>query len=788
MKNSKPALLNNYLKTGLRFLWKTRRFSSINILGLTVGITTCWMCFFYLYDELSFDSFNENRDRLYRVTQEIIIEGDLYKLEGGSYIMGEEFPAKIPQIEQMTRYKSASAILEVGQENVYERIHFADQGLFEMFDIQVIEGQYQSFGSPDNILISTHMSLKLNMGLEELVLNYQGEDKRFQVIGIYEDLPHNSTIRPDIILPFSYYASRTKGDRLTNWYDFNMNALVMLQDPADKLLVEQQMTQVVAASLGEEINEKMTLQPYSEIHLDTTYRNGNGLKATADLDILWIAGIVGLLCLLISAINYSNFSLGNYIVRSKEVAVRKVIGAHSQSVFGQFICESMISTILAAGLSVVALLILMPYFADFMGKSYLTFQDMFQMDLILGAAFILVLVSLISGLYPSVILSGFKISEALRGRQKIGTGSLLSKYYLSLQFGLAIFLIVGMLAATRQFDFLIDFDLGYEDQNVITLDLPKTDDATLARFQVALQSIPGVLKLAPNSGYNGTDFRYNENRHETRHIVVSDQFIPALDIEVIQGRNFDSKLTMDINNSIIVNETLVKMLGLEDPIGQSIPFHYGEFKNPTIVGVVKDFHFFSPKYEKMPLVMYQSPQYAMHNMLIKLDATAGGDVVYQIEKAWQKEFSPYPAEIAWLDDYNRAEMAVEKRVKEIATTGSLIAVFLAALGLMSMVGTHINQRMKEISIRKITGASATSLFALFGKKFAGWIMVGFVLGCLPAYYFVADWLSNYPSKIELSWTFALVALGVCTLVFLITMLLQLTKVSRANPVVFLRDE
>lgn len=760
----------------------------MNILGLTVGITTCWMCFFYLYDEISFDRFNKNRDRLFRVTQEVVIEGDLFKFDGGSYIMGEEFPARIPQIEQMTRYKSASAILQVGEENVFENVHFADLGLFSMLDIHVVEGQYFNFGSPDNILISASMAIKLNIGLEEIELNYQGANKRFQVIGIYDDLPHNSTVRPEILLPFSYYATRTEKRRLKNWHDYNMNALIMLRDADDKTLVEQQMTQIVAGGPNEKSSEKLKLQPYPEIHLDPTYRNGNGLKATADMDILWVAGIVGLLCLLISAINYSNFSLGNYLVRSREVAIRKVIGAHQPSVFMQFIFESMISTVIAAVLALIALIGLLPYFADFMDKSYLSFQDLFQADLIAGGAVILLLITLVSGVYPAMVLSGFKVSQALRGKEKIGERSILSKFYLTLQFGLAIFLIIGMLAANRQFDFLIDFDLGYDDKDVITLDIPKDDGASLERLKSALIAMPGVQYFAPNSGYNGTDFTYNDNRVSTRHIVVNDQFIEALKIKVLQGRNFDPNLSTDVENAVIVNETFVKTLGLAEPLGMHIPFEYGEFKNPVIIGVVKDFHFFSPKYEKMPLVMYQSPQYVLHNMLIKLDPNTGSETIFNIEKAWKKEYSPYPISLTWLNDYNRNEMAIEQRVKRIATTGSLIAVFLAALGLMSMVGTHINQRMKEISIRKISGATATNLYLQFSKKYVWWILGGFLLGCLPAYYWVSEWLNNYPSKIDLSWDLAVVALIICTIIFVITMVAQLTRVATANPVTFLRDE
>lgn len=788
MKNSKLALLNNYLKTALRFLWKTRKFSAINIFGLVIGIVTCWMCFFYLYDEISYDQFNKNKDRIFRITQEVNVRGNLLKMSGASYKMGEQFPEHIPHIESMSRFKSAFGILNMGDESIFQSMHFADPGLFKMIDFKLLEGNYLNFGSPDNILISASLATKMQVDLEEVSVIYQNEDKRFNVIGIFQDLPHNSTIRPDMILPFAYYAARSDEAELKEWYNLNMNALIMLKDKTHKSLVEEQMTELVNGQSNEENEDKFTLQPYSEIHLDTTYRNGNGLQATADIDILWIAGVVGLLCLLISAINYSNFSIGNYLVRAKEVAVRKVVGAHQQSVFIQFIFESIINTSIAAVLSILVLFFTLPFFTEFMDKSYLNAMDLFTSDLFLGAMGVIVFIALVAGLYPALVLSGFKVNAALKGKQKLGKGNFLSKMYLSLQFSLAIFLIIGMLAANKQFDYLIDFDLGYEDEKVIQLNIPRNDESQLARFENKLQSIPAIKTFAPNSSYNGTDFVYEDVRFDTKHIVVTDQFIPTLGIKMTQGRNFDPKLTTDMTHGALVNESFVKMLGLTNPVGTEIPFSYGNFENPTIIGVVEDFHFYSPKYEKMPLIMYQSRQYQLQTMLIKLDDAATSDVLYQIDKAWKSEYAPYPIELEWLADYNADQMAVEKRVKKIATTGSMIAIFLAALGLLSLVGTYINQRMKEISIRKVSGATAVNLYVLYMKKFAAWIVVGFFAGCLPAYYFVYRWLENYPSKIALNWTFAFAALFICVVVFVVTTISQISKVARINPVVYLRDE
>ena len=243
-----------------------------------------------------------------------------------------------------------------------------------------------------------------------------------------------------------------------------------------------------------------------------------------------------------------------------------------------------------------------------------------------------------------------------------------------------------------------------------------------------------------------------------------------------------------MTKSAVVNETFVNMLGLTDPIGKQIPFQYGNFNNPTIIGVVKDFHFNSPKYEKKPLIMYQSPEYVLQNMLIKLDDQADSDAVYWIEKAWKKEYAPFPIDLVFMEDDNKAQMQVEQRVKKIATTGSLLSMFLAGLGLLSMVGVYVNQRMKETCIRKITGATARDLYLLYAKKFVIWILAGFALGCLPAYYLLSEWLSNYPNRIDLSIDFAILALLVCMVVFVLIMTMQLSRVVVANPVVFLRDE
>lgn len=780
-------LLKNHLKTGLRFLWKTRTFSGINLLGLAIGIATAAMAYLFLSNQFAYDRFHQNADRLYRLNSSLEFEGVREKMGGASYIMGEELPKQAPGVELGTRVKNDFALLRTGGEFDYQSVHYADRALFDMLDFSFTQGSPGAFESPNQIVVAESFAETL-IDKKELRLLFGETENLFEIVGVFKDLPSNSTLQPQIIVPFTFWKGTVPTRRLETWFDINMNAFILRKAETSKEQLEAQLNEVLAANFDvSEMKAQLHLQPFTEMHLDASLELGNGLLPGTNHQILWVVFLVGLLCLLISCFNYSNFALGNLLSRSKEVAVRKILGARKSTIFRQFISESFLSTFFASLIALILIQLLLPLFSNFIGENY-SFRDLWSWRFASGFLLTLLLTTLLAGAYPALVLSARKITLALSGKLKVGGKDFLSWSLMMLQVSLAIFMVVGMITTNRQLRHLINFDLGYNDQNVLTVDIVDSDEQKAAQFKDRLQQLSTVEKVSYNSGYNGTNYEDGNLRIKTRHFRTDADFVDLLDIQLVAGRNFDRNIQTDNREAVLVNETFVKMARLTDPIGQRIPFRYGDFENPQIIGVVADYHFRSPKVDLQPLVMYQSPAYQIQEVLIKLRPGFTGQRLGEIESLWREIYPTRPLSYSWLDEINAAQMRSESQIKKLATTGSLIAIILAALGLFGLVGTHVKQRLKEVSIRKINGASPLDIYLLFSKKFSKWLLLGFIFGLLPALFVLHNWLNHYPERIEINWDIALFSILICTLVFATIIFLLLYRVTRLNPVVYLQEE
>ncbi len=788
MKNHFFYLLQNYFKIGFRFIWKTRTYSFINMFGLAIGIATAALAYLFLADQFSFDRFHDKSDRLYRIAAEVEFRGEVEKMGGASYIMGKVLPEEVPGIEMATHVKNGIALRLIDQDYSYLVLHYADPEMFQMLDFNFISGSPGAFNDPENIIVSQSFAETLSSS-NELRLLFGEEERVFSVTGVFEDFPLTSTFRPSVIVPFNFWVSRVAARRTESWFDINMNVFVLRREGATLEDVEAGMNEVLAANLeGDDasIKPRLFLQAFSNMHTDQLGM-GNGLRATANLQVLWVVLLVGLLCLLISCFNYSNFALGNFLSRSREVAVRKVMGANGNTIFQQFLSESFLGTLMAGLMAVVLIQLLLPLFSEFVEVQY-GFQDLLSWRFGVGMVLVLLISTFLSGLYPSVVLSTKRANLALKERLKVGGKSFFSWLLVMLQVSITIFLIIGMLTTNRQLDHLLNFDLGYEDENVLALSIRDTSEQRLDQMKRELERLAFVQSVSSNSGYNGTDYQDGEINFSTSHLRTDEHFVDLLDIEVIAGRNFDIDIQGDRSGAVLVNETFVKRAKLDNPVGEVIPFQYGQLANPRIVGVVKDFHYAAIQTEVLPLVIYTAPEYMMQTMLIKLNPQAANQEIGQIEALWRKVYPTRPINYTYLEESNAADMQTETQIQRLARSGSLIAILLASLGLFGMVGTHVRQRLKEVSIRKVSGASPMDIYLLFSTKFGKWLISGFLVGAIPAVYFLNHWLNNYPERIKLSWEIPVLSVFICTMVFLTIITLLLLKVMSLNPAAHLKDE
>lgn len=790
-QNNSLMLIQNYFKTGFRFLWKTRGYSGLNILGLALGIAISWMAYIFVTDEYSYDAFYPNGDRIYRPTAAMIRPDVQHSFAGSSYIMGKEYPEQIPEIVRSSRFKSGFSLIRVNDEPQNESYHYADPDFFEMFSVDFVTGAPGTFDDPRSIVVSQSTAERFGFGTDiadaQITMISGPVERQYKVIGVYRDFPLNTSIRPEMIVPFTRWAQSNKR-RTTVWFDINMNSFFELEKGTDPELVAQKMTDILLQNddFGE-TEVKMGLQALAAMHLDPNFSNGNGIEARGDNELITIVIVIGIVCLVIACVNYANFAVGNYIVRLKEVAVRKVFGAEKGAVFKQFVTEAFISAFLALLLSIAFMALMLPGFSEYANKTY-ELNMILGQDVLLGGFILLVVTTLLAGIYPALLLSRYRTINGLKGKSKLGGRNYLSRGLIILQFSISAFLIAGMLTVNKQLNFMLKHDIGYSGDKVVRVFRPMIEPQIRDAFKSDLLKISGVETVSVASGYNGTTFRNDEGEIvEVGHARVDPDYIGTLNMQVLQGRNFDPKISTDYIGAAIVNEAFVKEHGLVNPIGQQINFEYGDFKKPTIIGVVKDFNFESLHSPVSPLVLYMGQTLREYDTFIKL-TDINQQKMEEIEAIHSKHFAPYPLSYSFVDDDIARQYELEANIKMIASAGSLAAILLSCLGLMGFVGNQIRQKMKEVSIRKVVGAGSFQIFGLYLTKYIWLLVIGLIIGLGVAINVMTGWLANYSYKVDFGLSIGATAVIGVMLVAVLTILSQLYRAMRVNPVKYLKEE
>ncbi|MEQ9465832.1 MAG: FtsX-like permease family protein [Ekhidna sp.] len=787
-------MYKNYIKTGWRFLKKHKLYSGLNILGLALGISFCWLAYLYANDETSFDEYLSNHESLYRIVIDIQRGDNIDYIGGSSNAMTVLFDEQIPEIESVARFKSEYGVIKKGEETLDQPYIIADQSIISYLDLKFLEGSGNQFDQPNDAIISESLAGKLNLrgkAVGEIISLANGGEgfEDFIIRGVYKDIPENTSVRRDMIVSYANYLANAPERRLTQWFDINMNSLIKLTSPQAKIAAEQKMNKLHQENEPEDItNDNVTvvmrLQPISEIHLNSDYGQYNGITRGGNTELIRLFASIGIFCLIISMINYSNFNISLYINRAREVALRKVIGAEKSGIFSQLITESFLSAIISGVIALALLVLILPTFSSFVQKNY-TLDYLINTQFILGAIGILVFVAFISGVYPALVLSRFQIIKSLKGEQKIKSGKWITQSLLGVQFIIATVLVAGMLTMNSQIKYLSTFDTKIDTENVICLDYIQGDESNIKPFVNELSQLPDVQSVAAISGYNGTRTK-GENPFGVRHLRIHKDLLKLLDIEVVRGKNFDEELS-DQSQYILVNEAFVAKMGVENPIGEIAEFEYGDLKNPKIIGVVEDYHFQSAKSTVDPLVIYQAPAYPLQSAYFKLSP---GSTFSQEKFAsvWAKYFDPFPFEFSFLEDVYQQGYKQEERMMQLVAIGCFVSIFLAAMGLLGIVGLQLNQRLKEISIRKVLGATPGNLYRVFTSRFIVIILIGLVLGIGVGSVLINGWLEDYPFHVDFDGSIISLTAIITLAIALITIISQVFKVTKTNPAQYLKDE
>ncbi|REA64306.1 ABC transporter permease [Dyadobacter luteus] len=806
-------MFKNYMKVALRSLLKNKVFSSINIVGLSLGLTAVMLILLFVQDEVSFDRFHQKGDRLYRLTATYTSpEGNQRNMGITGTPHGPSFAAEIPGIETFCRLKGWDMLVKKGTDAINEEVLYVDSSFFSCFSFPLIEGNpdkaltgaYSAVISED--MASRHFGTSDVLG-KTIEVDLDGKFELFTITGVAQTPPTNSSVRFDVLIPFNRSlptdaADREKSER--EWLSYHLNTLLLLRGNADPAQVQAQFQEVFRKHAGAEFDRKQKernssdrlsfgIQPYTSIHLDPAYSMGNGVNdgsnATYSYILLGIAGLI----LFIACVNFINLTLARSLRRSKEIGVRKVTGSSRRELIFQFLTESFFLSLLAFLPALVLVNLLLPEFSSITGKA-LDVSYLLTLSNITLFAGLLLVVSLLAGAYPAFVLSGFRPVETLYGKFRLAGRNLVGKSLIVLQFSIAVFLLVGTFVFQSQFNFIADTDPGYTTDRVLRLEVPQERPGLANQLRNTIAGISGVEQVSlRSSGWRASSDFFIDNERPKEGVYfeqIDAKHLPLLKVPVVKGRNFMEGNSSDLKSGILVNESFVKeyIKAGNDAVGQTIEKEKEQVRVPfTIIGVVKDYQLGSFKEKIRPMMWYMGTAEDMGWMYVKLKPGASSTIA-QIGREFHKSVPYFPFNYEFLEDERLSAYGDDKRWKQVVTYAAVMSVLISALGLFGLATLSMEQRTKEIGIRKVLGASILQISGVMSMDYLKLIIIAFAVAMPLGYYVSQQWLEGFVYRVNLgSWIF-LASGGLVLLIALLTVASQAVRAAWADPVESLKNE
>lgn len=799
-------MYKNYFKTAFRNFRKNRLFTAINIFGLTAAFTSCILIVLFITQELSYDKFNVNADRIVRATMEYRSAGTVNSVATTGTRPGPEFQRRFPEVESYTRTYVTNRTLKVN-DRVFdeEKYLFADPSLFKMFSFPITRGNAATALDAADKVVITESAAKKYFGTEDPVNKTISSGSRLLTVSaVCADPPGNSQIKFDFVSPFLSLNDNLKDE---TWWTANWITYLMVKRAEDIPALQNKIGAYMhSASVREDAgiggNDYLTyhLEPLTTVHL---HSNLAGFEPNGSIRFVYMLSAIALLILIIAFANYTNLTTAQSATRAGEIGMRKVMGASKRQVFVQFISESSLVTFIAILLAASLSVFLLPYFNELTGKQ-LSSSQLFRPVILIALIIIGIIFSFFAGLYPAIVLSRSKIMNALKkGFNFTGGSQWLRKTLIVAQFSISVFLIIYTVIILQQMNFLQHKDLGYDKDHLLVLPIRGSMHNNFESLKAAFSKVKGVQSVSASYetpediGWGDGITAYDE---KGKHVVslnalpVDLDFTKTMKIRLAAGRDFtpSDRATLDSSANqknpvqpYIINETLAKTLGWkpEEAIGKTI--EKGE--SGPVVGVVKDFNFNSLHQPIGPLLIFLGPNYN-HDFLIRIDGNGLTQTISEIEKVWKERIGDQPFSYHFLDDdYNKLYRS-EQRTSSLLTISACLAILLACLGLFGLAAFTIRQRTKEIGIRKVLGADTANIIVLVSKGFLQLVFLA-VLIAFPLSWIAGNkWLESFAFRIPVSgWVFVITAIAALLIAF-ITLGYQAIKAAFANPVNSLRSE
>ncbi|MBB6108150.1 ABC-type antimicrobial peptide transport system, permease component [Mucilaginibacter lappiensis] len=793
-------MIKNYLKIAWRNLIKNKASSFINVGGLAVGMTVAMLIGLWIWDELSFDKYHQNYDRVAMVMQNEVFNGNINT--------GTPIPLPL-DAELRKSYGSNfkhlalsswtnSHILNVDDKKVSYKGNFMGAEAPEIFSLRMLRGSRGALKDRSSILISQSVAKALfgNADPMNKVIRLDNKDG-FKVSGVYEDLPDNTTLHDMAFIgPWEYYITSPGNERSpTDWGDNSLFMYVQLADHADIAKVSAQIKNMKLDKLEREdkkFNPQLFLQSMSKWHLYAEFKDG--VNTGGAIQYVWLFGIIGIFVLLLACINFMNLSTARSEKRAKEVGIRKAVGSLRGQLIKQFFSESFLIAGLAFILSLLLLWLALPWFNDVAGKQIaILWNSLFFW--IAGMGFTL-FTGIIAGLYPALYLSSFNPVKVLKGTFKAGRFAAIPRKVLVVtQFTVSVILIIGTIIVFKQIQFAKNRPVGYSRDGLLAIEVTNEDlHKHFDALRTDLLQSGAVTEIAESSS---STTGVNNHRGDVSwkgkdpsmtsffgNINVTTNYGKTVGWQFTDGRDFSSQSVAD-STAIILNQAAVKYMGLKNPVGEMV--QVGKW-NMTVIGVVKDMVMESP-YEPVKQTIFRIGRGTLDDILIKINPKISTHEALGKIEAVCKMYSPsVPFSYRFADDEYARKFATEERIGKLASSFAMLAIFISCLGLFGMTSFVAEQRVKEIGVRKVLGASVFGLWRLMSRDFVLLVIIALFIATPVAYYFMHSWLQHYTYRAELSWwVFALTGAGAITIT-LLTISYQSIKAALANPVKSLRSE
>jgi len=784
-------MFRNYFHIALRNLLRYKLYSVITMLGLSVGVMCCLLFLTYVQNELSYDRFHKNADNVYRVTVWDTTGRHKDGYARTPALLGPALQFYMPEIRQSVRF------LDGGKGRVVSRIDrpdvrflednffFTDQSMFNTFSFFLKSGNSSTALRDPNSVILTEGAAKKYFGDENPIgrrLNYENKFD-LTVTGILADPPPNSHLQFEFLASMNTMGDLDKKPWDTQGYTFLlMPAGISVADENDRL---QNVYERYVRARWWFSGLRLRIEPLTGIYL---HSEAFADVAKGDWRRLYVFSAIAFLILLIAVTNYVNMITARTAQRAREVGVRKVMGADRKQLVWQFLCESMLISVLAVLIAIVLTELALPVFNNLLGKHLQTDLMSTPWTVMLLAALTL-LIGLLSGIVPALFLSAFRPVNALKGFSSAGRSwqAWLRPSLVVAQFGITVAILFSALVIQRQLIFMQNADLGFDKEQVINIPL-KAARAKYKAFKQELADVPGVSSVAASSGSpmrGAMSFPQDvENQKvEVNWFPVDADFIPTLGIKMTRGRNFSTQTSTDSSEGAIINESYARLLGTEEPIGKVVK----AFGKRKVIGVIRDFHTASLHQPTQPTVLAIYPD-AFRSLLVRINLSSRDETLEMIRKSWQKIVPDWPFEFSFLNDEYDALYRSEERLGQIFNAFAALAIFIACLGLFGLASYTAERRTKEIGVRKVLGASNTEIVTMFSGEFLKLVAISNLIAWPIAYLVMQSWLEDFAYRVDLGWWMFAAIGGISMLIAFGTVSAQAFKAARANPVEALRYE